>query len=138
MITRFNYVKPQTRDSSHDDEFKTYEYKTRIKVLSTHKDGSVDKYIEESYFEEESSSWSDYINSFNLGSVSEQVMNHLSKGTPLVTAHVLPSADYTKLEKGAEIKREMTEKGISFDMIVKAVQEAMEKKASPQPVSQGE
>ena len=125
MNSRYNYKLPKPRDSSKDDEFSTFTLEKRIKVLSTNKDGSVDKYTEETFWKEEKSSWGEYIKSFDLGSVQEQVMNHLTKGTPLVTAHVLPPADYTKLEKGAEIKREMAEKGITIDQIVNAVKEAI-------------
>lgn len=128
MNSRYNYKLPKPRDSSNDDEFSTFTLEKRIKVLSTNKDGSVDKYVEESFWKEEKSSWGEYIKSFDLGSVQEQVINHLTKGTPLVTAHVLPPADYTKLEKGAEIKREMAEKGITIDQIVSAVKEAIKPK----------
>lgn len=134
MNSRFNYESVKKRDSTHDDEIINYEYKKRMKVLSTQKDGSVDKYVEEGYWEEERSSWSDFINSYDLGSVSEQVLSHIEKGTPLVTAHTLPPADYTKLEKGAEIKREMSQKGISFDQLVDAVTSAMVDKAKASEV----
>lgn len=127
MISRFDYEEPKQRDSSHDDEMKKYSYEKRMKVLSKNKDGSVDKYIEENYWKEEKSSWSDYINSFNLGSPQEQMINHLTKGTPLVTAHTLPAGDYTKLMKGAEIRREMQEKGITLEMIIQALSEESSK-----------
>lgn len=134
MSSRFNDEPVKKRDSSHDDEMIKYEYKQRMKVLSTNKDGSVDKYVEEGYWQEEKSSWSDFINSYDLGSVQEQVMSHIEKGTPLITAHTLPPADYTKLEKGAEIKREMSEKGISIDQLVDAITSAMAEKAKASEV----
>jgi hypothetical protein len=128
MNSRINYKLPKSRDSSKDDIFIKYTYEKRIKVLSTNKDGSVDKYVEENFWKEESSSWSDYMKSFDLGTPHEQVMSHLQKGTPLVTAHVLPDADFTKLQKGAEIRKEMAEKGISLEMIISALQDAVVEK----------
>ena len=125
MITRFNYKPPKQRDSSHDDEFSTFSYEKKIIPLSKNEDGSIDKYTEECFWKEEKSSWSEYIRSFDIGSVQEQVMSHLTKGTPLVTAHTLPAADYTQLEKGAKIKRELDEKGITLEMIVSAVAEQL-------------
>lgn len=125
MNTRVNYKLPKQRDNSHDDEFSKYDYKSKMRVLSTQKDGSVDKYEETSEFVEEKSSWSEFIGSYNLGSIQEQVMDHITKGTPLVTAHTLPAGDYTKLEKGAEIKREMQEKGITVDMIIEGVSKVL-------------
>ena len=128
MNSRFNYKPIKKRDSSKDDEFSKFDYVKKMRVISTQKDGSVDKYEEEGFFKEEKSSWSEFINSYNLGSVSEQVLDHISKGTPLVTAHTLPSADYTQLEKGARIKREMAEKGITFDSLVESLISAMKRK----------
>lgn len=124
MNSRFNYEPVKKRDSSEDDVFYKWEYKKRIKVLSTNKDGSVGDYVEENFWDKEKCSWSDFINSYDTRSIQEQVMDHLTKGTPLTTAHTLPSADYTQLEKGAEIKREMTEKGITIEMLVQALKEA--------------
>ncbi len=124
MITRFNYVLPKLRDSSHDDERFIWKLVKTIRVLSTNKDGSVDKYVEDDVWVKEKDSWSEFIKSYDLGSVSEQVINHITKGTPLVTAHTLPAGDYTKLEKGAEIKREMAQKGITLEMLVQALNEA--------------
>lgn len=134
MITRFNYVKVNPRDSSTDDIFFKFSYVKRIKVLSTNKDGSVDKYVEQSFWKKEKCSWKDFIASYDLGSVSEQVINHISKGTPLVTAHTLPAGDYTQIEKGAQIKREMAEKGVTLEMLTQAFIEA-NKKASETSVS---
>lgn len=138
MNTRFNYQPPKSRDNSRDDEFSNFEYKKKMRVISTQKDGSVDKYEEISEFVEEKSSWSEFVESYNLGSVQEQVMDHITKGTPLVTAHTLPAGDYTQLEKGAEIKREMAEKGITLDMITEAVSKAIEQQAQQQVVKEGE
>lgn len=130
MISRFNYKPPKKRDSSKDDEYITYTYVKRIKPLSFNDDGSVDKYVEETYWKEEKNSRDEFVKSFDIGSVSEQVMNHLTKGTPLVTAHTLPPADYTKLEKGAQIKRELAEKGISLEMIYDALKTEFEENQS--------
>lgn len=130
MNSRFNYEPVKPRDKSQDDIFIKYSYEKKIRVLSTQKDGSVDKYVEEPYWKEEKCSWSDFIKSYDLGSVSEQVINHITKGTPLVTAHTLPAGDYTKLEKGAEIKREMASKGITMEMLIEAYEEANRKAAS--------
>lgn len=124
MITRFNYVLPEPRDASQDDVFYKWSLEKKIRVLNTQKDGSVDNYVEEEFWKKEKCSWRDFIESYNLGSVQEQVMNHLTKGTPLVTAHTLPAGDYTKLEKGAEINREMKEKGITIEMLVEAFNKA--------------
>lgn len=120
MNTRFNYIAPTPRDSSNDDIFYKWSLKKKIRVLSTQKDGSVEDYIEEDFWDKEKCSWKEFIESFNIGSVQDQVMNHLTKGTPLITAHTLPAGDYTQLEKGAEIKREMAAKGITLDMLVEA------------------
>lgn len=128
MNTRFNYVKPESRDSSQDDVFYKWTLEKKIRVLNTQKDGSVDNYVEEFIWKKEKCSWADFIKSYDIGSIQEQVMNHLTKGTPLVTAHTLPAGDYTQLEKGAQIKREMAEKGITIDMIVQAIQEAAKPK----------
>lgn len=129
MISRFNYKPIKKRDSSHDDEFSTFTYEKELEVVSYKEDKkTIDKYREKSFWKKEKNSWSEFIKSYDLGSVQEQVMNHLTKGTPLVTAHVLPPADYTKLEKGAEIKREMMEKGVSLEMVVAAIKEALQPK----------
>lgn len=126
MITRFNYQPVSKRDSSKDDDFYKCSYEKKIHVLSTQKDGSVDKYVEKHFWKKEKCSWKDFIKSYDIGSVSEQVLNHLSKGTPLVTAHTLPAGDYTQIEKGAQIKREMAEKGLTLEMIVNAVNEKLQ------------
>ena len=133
MISRFNYKPMVKRDSSKDDEFSTFTLVKQLKVLSTNKDGSVDKYVEKSVWKEEKSKWSDFIKSYDLGSVSEQVINHLTKGTPLVTAHTLPAGDYTTIGKGAQIKHEMAEKGITLEMILQAVKDSIKQKETPAP-----
>lgn len=137
MNSRFHYEEPKMRDNKNDDTFIKYSYEKKIVPISSNKDGSIDKYVEETFFKEEKCSMYEYMKSFSLGSVQEQVMNHLTKGTPLITAHVLPDADYTKLSKGAEIRHEMAEKGLTFDAIVQAVKEAIVKQeaaaADPAP-----
>lgn len=138
MISRFKYEPVKERDSSNDNFFRTYKLIKQIKVLSTNKDGSVDKYTEKSVWKEEKSSWLDFIKSYDLGSVSEQVINHLTKGTPLVTAHTLPAGDYTSIGKGAEIKHEMAEKGITLDMVIQAVKDSMKEKEAAASTSEGE
>ena len=132
MISRFNYKPLKKRDSSHDDEFSKFSYEKELEVISYKEDKrTIDKYREKTFWKKEKNSWSEFIKSYDLGSVQDQVMNHLTKGTPLVTAHVLPPADYTKLEKGAEIKREMIEKGISLEMVVSAIKDALQQKEQP-------
>lgn len=121
MNTRFNYVKPEPRDNSQDDVFYKWTLEKKIRVLNTQKDGSVDNYVEEEIWKKEKCLWSEFIKSYDFGSVQEQVIDHLTKGTPLVTAHTLPSGDYTRLQKGAEIKKEMVEKGITLEMLIDAL-----------------
>ena len=125
MNTRFNYKPIEPRDNSHDDEFYKWSYEKKIRVLNNQKDGSVDNYVEEDFWKSEKCSWEEFIKSYDIGSIQEQVMNHITKGTPLVTEHTLPAGDYTQLEKGAAIKREMAQKGITQEMLVQAVIEAM-------------
>ncbi len=137
MNTRFNYVKPETRDSSKDDEFSEFSYETKIVPISKNEDGSIDKYEEKTFWKEKKSSWKEFIDSYSIGSVQEQVMDHIKKGTPLITAHTLPAADYTQLEKGAQIKREMSEKGITIDMIVQAVNDSLNKNVQEVKTSDG-
>lgn len=129
MITRFKYVPVKPRDTSSDDIFYKYSYEKKIKVLTKNDDGSVKDYVEEHFWKKEKNSWKEFIDSYDIGSVEEQVINHLTKGTPLVTAHTLPAGDYRNLEKGAEIKREMAQKGITLEMLVNAINEEMSKKA---------
>lgn len=131
MRNRFDYQPIKKRDSSQDDVFYTYSYEDKIIVISKHEDGSVDKYEKRPFWKKVKNSWKEYISTFDLGSVSQQVMDHITKGTPLVTAHTLPSADYTQLEKGASIKREMAEKGISLDEIVSAVKSSLAEQEQP-------
>lgn len=129
MNSRFNYLFIKKRDRSKDDEFSSFKLIKKINVLSTAKDGSVEKYIETSAWKEEKSSWKDFIKSYDLGSVSDQVINHLTRGTPLITAHVLPSGDYSSIGLGAEVVKEMQSKGITLDMIVQAINESVQVKA---------
>ena len=94
---------------------------TKIHPLSFNDDKSVKEYTEEDIWITKKSKWSDYIKSFDIGSPSEQVIEHLTKGTPLITAHTLPYGDYTNLNKGAEIVAEMRKKGITLEMIENAL-----------------
>lgn len=142
MNSRFNYKFIKKRDCSKDDEFSSFKLLKKINVLSTSKDGSVEKYTESSVWKEEKSSWKDFIKSYDLGSVSDQVINHLIRGTPLITAHVLPSGDYSSIGLGAEIVQEMESKGITLDMIVsavnKSIQPIVEEKKDPVLQEEGE
>lgn len=138
MVTRFNYKPVEKRDSSKDDCFSLWKYQKKIHVLSKNEDGSVDKYTEESFWKEEKSSWSDYMKSFRIGSVQEQVMNHIKKGTPLITAHTLPNMDYTKLQLGAEVKKELEEKGLTVDMIAQSIYEKMKAEEEAKKKEAGE
>lgn len=146
MISRFNYIPMPKRDTSKDDILIRHKLVKQLKVISTNKDGSVDKYLESSKWVEEKSSWKDFIKSYDLGSVSEQMINHLTKGTPLVTAHTLPAGDYTSIGRGAEVKREMAEKGITLEMIYAALLDKAKASKSkenktpgaPEPKKEGE
>lgn len=129
MITRYNrkWAAPELKNCPDKVE---YELITIIEPISFNDDKTIKEYREITKYVEHRSKWSDFIKSFDLGSPSEQVLNHLSKGTPLVTAHTLPAGDYTKdnLLKGAEIVREMQKKGISLEMIEAALAAQNEKK----------
>lgn len=122
MTTRYNYkwVAPEKKSEPIKID---YELVKRIKPISFNEDKSVKEYVEEEIYVEKKTKWADFIKSFNIGSISEQVMNHLTKGTPLITGHTLPAGDYTpsSLLKGAEIKREMESKGITLEMIYEAL-----------------
>lgn len=122
MITRYNYKwkMPEKVSSPYRIE---YELVTTIEPISFNDDKSIKEYKEISKYVEKKSLWEDYIKSFDLGSISEQVLDHITKGTPLVTAHTLPPGDYTKesLLKGAEIIREMRLKGLTLDDIENAM-----------------
>ena len=102
-----------------------YELKTKIHPISFNDDKSVKEYTEEGVWIEHKSKWSDYLKSFDIGSPSEQVLEHLTKGTPLITAHTLPYGDYSNISKGAEIVAEMRKKGITLDMIESALTSEM-------------
>lgn len=104
-----------------------YELVNKIHPLSFNGDKSVKEYTEEDIWIPKKSKWSDYLKSFDIGSPSEQVLNHLSKGTPLITAHTLPYGDYTNLNKGAEIVAEMRKKGITLEMIETALKAEKDK-----------
>ena len=89
MTSRFNWV--WTAPVLQSTPIKIdYEAKSKIIPISFNDDKSVKEYVEETIFVEKKSKWKDYIKSFDLGSPSEQVISHLTKGTPLVTAHTLP------------------------------------------------
>lgn len=132
MNTRYNYKwkKPEKVSSPIKED---YELIKIIEPISFNEDKTIKEYKEIDSYKCHKSKWHDFIQSFNLGTVSEQVLNHLKKGTPLVTAHTLPAGDYTPdaLLKGAEIKREMSSKGITLEMIYDALTKANEK-----PISQ--
>lgn len=98
-----------------------YEYITQIEPISYNEDKTLKEFKEKTLFVEKKSLWKDYIKSFDLGSISDQVINHITRGTPLVTSHTLPPGDYTNehLLKSAEVVREMQSKGITLDMLEK-------------------
>lgn len=122
MISRYNrkWVKPKHKSCPVKEE---YELVTIIEPISFNEDKTIKEYKEITKYVCKKSKWRDYIKSFDIGSPSEQIMNHLQKGTPLVTAHTLPAGDYTQknLLKSAEIVREMQAKGITLDMIESAL-----------------
>ena len=137
MTTRYNYkwVAPEKKS---DPIKRDYELIKIIEPVSFNDDGkTIKEYVEREEYVCHESLWSDFIKSFDLGSVSEQVINHLTKGTPLVTGHVLPDGDYTpeSLLKGAAVKREMESKGITIDMLVAAFKEAQ---SQSEPVKESE
>lgn len=122
LTTRYN--RKWTPPEKKSCPFKTeYELITIIEPVSYNDDKTIKEYKEIGKYEVKKSKWRDYIKSFDIGSPSEQVMNHLTKGTPLITGHTLPPGDYTKdtLLKQAEIVREMKAKGITLDMIESAM-----------------
>lgn len=120
MISRYSYKWVEPFKCSTPIKI-DYELVKKIVPISFNADKSVKEYIEEEKFVERKSKWSDYIASFDIGSPSEQVLNHLTKGTPLVTTHTLPHADYTQLSKGAEALRFLRERGITLDMLNSAL-----------------
>lgn len=127
MITRYNYKweKPVKVSTPVREEF---ELITVIEPISFNDDKTIKEYKEIQKYVCHKTKWSDFIKSFDIGSPSEQVLNHLEKGTPLITGHTLPDGDYTKesLLKGAEIKRVIESNGITLDMIVEAIRKANE------------
>ena len=118
MISRYNRKWSAPVLQATPDKIE-YELITIIEPISFNPDKTIKEYREKSSYVEKRTKWKDFIKSFDIGSPSEQVMNHLTKGTPLITAHTLPAGDYTpqNLLKGAEIVREMKAKGITLDMI---------------------
>lgn len=139
MTTRYNYKwkKPLEKSSPIKEE---YELITQIEPISYNEDKTIKEYKEKTIYVVKKSLWSDFIKSYDIGSISEQIMNHLTKGTPLITAHTLPSGDYTpeSLLKGAEIVREMQSKGITLDMIEEALKVSLnETKLESEVVSNG-
>lgn len=119
MISRFTRV--WTKPIKHSCPIKCeFELVTQIEPISFSEDKkTVKEYKEIESYNVRKTKWKDYIKSFDLGSPSEQVMNHLQKGTPLVTAHTLPYGDYTpeSLKKGAEIRNLLNSNGITLDQI---------------------
>lgn len=138
MLTRYNYkwTKPEKISCPVKEEWKLVK---RIEPISFNEDKTIKEYREIEEYVCSKSKWSDFIESFNLGSVSEQVINHLTKGTPLVTAHTLPDGDYTSdaLLKGAAIKREMAAKGITLEMLIDALSSKVEEKKESEVAENG-
>ena len=129
MITRYNrkWEKPEKKSCPIKEE---YELIKVIEPISFNEDKTIKEYREIESYKVKKTKWSDFIASFDLGSVSEQVLNHLQKGTPLITAHTLPDGDYTKesIMKGAEIKQVLDSKGITLDMLLEAYNVSLEEK----------
>lgn len=123
MITRYNrkWSKPEKKSCP---EFIEYERIEQVKPLSYQDEAKsiVKEYETITFYKEKKRSWSDFIKSYDIGSVSDQVLSHIKKGTPLITAHTLPPGDYTpeSLKKGADIIREMADNGITLDMLEEA------------------
>jgi len=122
MITRYNYKWSAPEEKSSPVKL-DYELVTLIEPISFNEDKTVKEYREVSKYVIKKSLWADFIKSYDLGTVSDQVMNHITKGTPLVTSSTLPPGDYTpsSLLKGAEIIREMRSKGITLEMLEEAL-----------------
>lgn len=137
MISRFNRVWKAPIPQSCPIKIE-YELVTKIRPISFNEDKSVNEYTEEDIWVERKSKWLDYLKSFDIGSPSEQVINHISKGTPLITAHTLPYGDYTNLNKGAEIVAEMRKKGITLEMIESALQAEKDNSSKKVDSSSGE
>lgn len=130
MITRYNRKWSAPEKKSQPIKYE-YELVTILEPISFNEDKTIKEYKEVSKYVVKKTKWKDFIKSFDLGSPSEQFLNHLSKGTPLVTAHTLPYGDYTKdnLLKGAEIVREFAKKGITIDMLEAYIKAEKEKPA---------
>lgn len=137
MISRFSrkWTPPITQSCPFRIEC---ELVSKIHPISFNDDKSVKEYTEEDLWITKKSKWSDYIQSFDIGSPSEQIIEHLTKGTPLITAHTLPYGDYTNLNKGAEIVAEMRKKGITLEMIENALNAEKEKPVDETPKKEGD
>lgn len=120
MIARYNrvWVAPPKKATPYKIE---YEFIEKIVPISFNEDKSIKEYTKEEKYIEKKTKWKDYIRSFDLGSPSEQMLSHINKGTPLITGHTLPHADYTQLERGAEIVKLMKSKGITLEMLESAL-----------------
>ena len=123
MITRYNrkWKKPEKKSCP---EFVEYELIEQVKPLSYQDEAKtiVKEFETITIYKEKKRNWSDFIKSYDIGSVSEQVISHIKKGTPLITGHTLPPGDYTpeSLKKGADIIRAMAENGITLEMLEEA------------------
>lgn len=123
MISRFNRKWTPPVKICCPDKLE-YELVTIIEPISFNDDKkTIKEYKEIQKYVVRKTKWKDFIKSFDLGSPSEQVLNHIYKGTPLVTAHTLPAGDYRSetLLKSAEIVREMNSKGITLEMLEEAL-----------------
>lgn len=130
MNTRYNFkwTAPKVVESPIKEEF---ELITLIEPISFNDDKTIKEYKEVQKYVVKKSKWNEFIESYDLGSPNEQLMNHFTKGTPLITSHTLPAGDYTpkSLLKGAEIVREMQAKGITLEMLESAYNEAKSQNA---------
>lgn len=119
MTTRYNFkwTKPEKKSCPIKED---YELIKVIEPISFNDDKTIKEYKEHEKYVVKKSKWHDFIKSFDIGSPSEQVLNHLTKGTPLITAHTLPEGDYRKdsLLKGAEIVRELQKQGLTLDSLI--------------------
>lgn len=119
MISRFTRKWEKPILHSCPDKV-SFELVTQIEPISFNEDKkTVKEYKEIEFYNVKKSKWKDYIKSFDVGSPSEQIMNHLTKGTPLITAHTLPYGDYTpeSMQKGQQISAILKEKGISLEQL---------------------
>lgn len=141
MITRYNrkWTKPEKKSCP---EFIEYERIVQLKPLSFQDEAKtiVKEYEEVTIYKEKKRSWYDFIASYDIGSVSDQVLSHIHKGTPLVTAHTLPPGDYTPeaLSKGANIIKQMADNGITLEMIEEAYKQELNKVSNGETDNKGE